>query len=889
MKTHQPPKLPLKLFRFYCSGERMEELEGDLYEVYQDRITEKGTRFAGLFYWWLVIRSFRPYALKRTKMDTRGQFFSLATLQHNLKMAWRNMVRRKTTTAINIVGLAIGIAGFVAIYNLVNFELSFNKHFSDRDRIYRVYSQFSGTFSGTNPAVATGIPDFIEENNAILEEAVRLYTNPAKSQTINEEGQIKDFEWNGRICLVSSSYFRVFDQYSWLAGSPSVLDEPFKVILEKREAEKYFGNTAPLDMVGRRITYQDSLEMEVAGIVALHSKTTDFNFTEFMSFSTIDKSWLKEKFELGVWNNTNSSTQFFVKLQPEVTEEQKLAMLEKVDEEVLSYEDDPDIWKTNIRLQPLAEMHYDGNIGLFDHSGSPANLTTLKVLLGIAFALLLIAVFNFINLETAQAVNKSKEVGLRKSLGVSRKALIVRFITESTLVAFIAAIFALPLSHFGLKYFGELLPEEFALNFGSFSFWASLLLLVLITGVLSGFYPAVVASSFSPIQALKSNLRFSSGKSNPQLLRKVLISAQFVFAQVLIICTMTVLMQISYVLNKDMGFQDEGVVYFYTPHYESTDKAKLLMNEISTLPEIKQLSLHNSPPARNGWSTSTMKYYDQDSTEYVKSVHQKTGDESYLDLYQIKIIAGRNIRKDAIPEETLINEAYAAYLGFEDPANAVGIEVGNGDTRYRVVGIMNDFHFQSLRYDIEPLMYRYQEDYSRCIGMSVNTAQMPVLIDKLTDHWSEFYPDRPLEVLFMDETIENFYKEEKRTSRMAGIATGIAILISALGLFGLISYTVVQKSKEIGVRKVLGASILHIGSVLTREFLILLVISFLITLPIAYYFIRNWLEGYSYQTEIQWWVYASGGLIAGVVAILSVGIKVWKASSANPVESLRYE
>lgn len=823
-------------------------------------------------------------------MKNKGSLLSIATLAHNLKIAWRNIIRRKTTTGINVIGLAIGIGGFVAIYSLVSYELSFNKHLPDRDKIYRVYTEFGGAFSGTNPAVATPVPDYLEENASIIKSLARIYTYHTRVDAEDLEGEKRNFGQNSKIAFVDNQYFEVINQYEWLAGTPEIsLKEPNQVVLTQDQGEKYFGEIPALDMVGRKVTYSDSLHTTVSGIVSLKSSRTDFDFTDLISFSTIYTTWVEDQFPKGEWTSVNSSWQLFFKLHDKVTEPQVEEMLANLNEEMASHESDQSTWHTEMNLQSVNDIHYDQNVGLFDHSRSTTNLKILNILLGVAIALLIIAIFNFINLETAQAMNKSKEVGLRKSMGISKSSLVGRFLTESILITSLAAVVSLPLSYYGVTFFSEFVPEGFAIEWDNPLFWLYLIALVLTVGVLAGVYPAFIASSYSPVQALKSTIKFSSKSGSSQTIRKVLITSQFVFSQLLVICTIAIVWQISYMLDKEMGFKDEGVIYFRTPRFETTEKQEVLMNEMQSLPQIQSMSRHQNPPARNGWSTSTMKYYDKDSTESIESVHQKKGDLNYFNVYQLELLAGRNIRQTEGKLETVINETYAKVLGFEKPDEAIGAIVSNGERKYEVVGILKDFHFQSLHMAIEPLMYTYDDSYSRCIGLSLSVDDLQPTINKLTDIWNNVYPDDPLEIQFMDQTVASFYETEKRTSKVAGTATIVAILISCLGLFGLISYNILQKSKEVGIRKVLGASIFNISTILSREFLLLILLALFISIPVAYYFINIWMEDFSYKTTISWWIYGLGGFISIAIALLSIGLKIWRASEANPIDSLRYE
>ncbi len=342
MIMNQPPKLPLRFFRFFCSEERLEELEGDLFEVYNDFIEEKGTRFSSIFYWWIVFRSFRSYALKRTKMKNKESLLSITFLQHNLKIAWRNIVKSKTTSAINIIGLAIGIGGFVGIYSLISYELSFNKQIPERELIYRVYAKFGGAFNGSNPGTATSIPIYLAENASEIDVISHFHTFSAKVK-VQEEGKAELFERNLGIAIVDENYFKIIDQYEWLTGSPETsLRDPEKLVLTRKQGEKYFGKIAPQEMMGRMVTYQDSLEVTVAGIVELKADRTDFRFSEFISFKSTETTWLKDRFTPNDWTSINSQWQTFIKVPTSITTDQLEAMMDRLNEETLKHEEDPD-------------------------------------------------------------------------------------------------------------------------------------------------------------------------------------------------------------------------------------------------------------------------------------------------------------------------------------------------------------------------------------------------------------------------------------------------------------------------------------------------------------------------------------------------------------------
>lgn len=885
MSSKQPPKLPLRIFRFYCSEERIEELEGDLYEVFNEFVENRGGRFSSLFYWWLVLRTFQSYALKRTKMKNSRINTSVTFLRHNLVIAWRNLLKNKTTATINVLGLAIGVGTFLAILSIVRYEFSFNTQIPEKDNIYRIYTSFSGSFTSLNHGVSRPIGPYVKDNFSGIDAISYFHTYSAKVE-VPDGDEKKDFERQSKLIIVGDSYFEVVNQYQWLAGnSENALSEPFKVVLTSDQARKYFGNEDWLDMINRTIYYRDSLKVSVSGIVKQPNYNTDFDFTDFISYPTIESSWLKDQFNgSDEWGNTNSSSQVWIKTTKNTREADIMLQLEDLDKHVVEQTDDVD-WVQSYQLQHLSDVHFNPEMGIFDNGRSAAHLPTLTILGVVALAILLIAIFNFVNLETAQSTTKSKEVGVRKVLGSPKHQLVSRFLTESMLISFFAVTLAIPLAHYAFIYFEEFIPEGVALEYTNPVFWVVIVGLMLIVGFIAGIYPSLVISSFRPVRALSPGA--NSNNPGGSFIRKALILFQFLFSQLLIVGTIAIAWQISFMLDKDLGFKEDGVLYFYTPYYEQYSKSALIKNYLDELPEVRDYAMQVSPPAQRGYSTSTVKYYS-DSVEVVTSAHQKSGDTTYLRFYDIELLAGRNLLPNDTLPELLINETFMRDLGFADPREAVGTTFEFNSKDHTVVGIVEDFHFRSLHHPIEPLLYRYQEE-SRCFAIKVKGEQIEQTIDKLTDKWSEIYPEYPLTVYFMDETIEQFYKTERQASKLASTATGIAILISCLGLFGLISFTIVQKSKELGIRKVLGASILQIGTILSKEFILLILVAFLVSTPISYYIISQWMEDFAYQSEISWWIYVLGGLVSVAIALASIGAKVWKASGANPIESLRYE
>ncbi len=813
---------------------------------------------------------------------------SFMFLRHNLRITWRNLWKNKTTTAINVLGLAIGIGSFLAICSIVTYELSFDRHIPDQDRVFRVTTEFKGVFKGTNRGGSTAMPEYLRASAPQIEVLSLFHNWGAKVKIPKVDQAIVKLDRTADIVFADSAYFEVIDQYEWIAGSAnSSLKAPFNVVLTSERSRIYFPGTAFRDMIGRKIIYQDSLEVNVSGIVRRSDATSDFIFTDFISIGTIEKSWLKEKFRKNDWLSVSSSDQTFIRVHPETSNEELEAMMSTLNEEAAS-RDQSKNWVTSYNLQSLSDIHFNTLLNIFDNRSSAAHLPSLRILLAVSFALLVIAIFNFINLETAQATSKSREVGLRKVMGSTKKALLGRFLTESFLISFLAIFIAIPIAYWGLIYFKDFVPEGVSLEFDHLAFWLFLVGLVFGVGLLAGLYPSFVISSFSPIQTLKSKALVTNKGQKGTLTRKLLISFQFVFSQLLIVSTLAVVFQISFMLEKDLGFEKENIVNMEIPWYESPEKEELLYNELQGLACVSTVSRLQRPPASTGYSTSTMEF-KKDTSTINASVHRKWGDENYIQLYGIELLAGRNVKKNEAVQESLINETYCKQLGFQHPSEALGATLTNGEEKYEVVGVVKDFHFQALRHNIEAIMINHTEGGDGNVGMKITAHDLQKTIDELSAVWESIYPESPMELTFMDETIERFYKTERQTSKLASTATLIAIFISSLGLFGLISYVISSRTKEVGIRKVLGATVMQIGAIISKEFVFLIGISFLLATPMAYYFINEWINAFAYRVTISWWIYLVGGVGSLLIALITVGTRVWKAAIANPVDSLRYE
>jgi putative ABC transport system permease protein len=808
-----------------------------------------------------------------------------------LVFALRNLRKNKLLAAINVLGLTIGISACLVIFLIVSYELSFNKGIADGERIYRIYTRFSGVFTGLNRGVSTGVASGIKETISGIESSTSFFTMNGKVFIVKPNVEPTLVEGESRCIMAGPEFFDVFTNNEWIIGNPTQsLSDPNKVVLTESRAKLIFGNLSPAEIIGKQLIYRDSIEVAVSGILKDSKENSDFNFTDILSLKTNETlSEDNRVFHPNDWGSTNSSSQFFVKLSKGTTASDIEKQMPKVVAQYKEREKDSD-WTTSYPLQALADIHFNTEIGIMDSSRSVSEKSTFQVMSIIAMLLLAIAVINFVNLETAQASKRAKEVGVRKVLGSSRVTLIGHFMIESFILTFCAVLCSLLLSYFSIIWFSEFIPKGVDVDLTNPVVQIFLVGCLIGVSLLAGIYPAFVLSSFQPALALKNQAFANSSTTRSSFIRKALTVFQFSFSQLLIIATIAIGMQIHYMLNKDLGFRSDAVITFWTPWKEPAKKRQVLKNELERLTSIDVLSTHSSPPSSSGSSSTTMEF--NNGKEVLKhNVYIKNGDPNYLELYKLTLVAGSNITAGDSGKQYIINETYAKLLGFENPVEVIGKTVHEDKV---IVGVAKDFHTKSLRTQIEPLAIYNEPENQFMFGVRFNSHgknmdDLKAEIGQIEKVWEKIYPDTKFAYTFVDETIRRFYETEQRTSRLARTATIIAIIISCLGLFGLSSFTVIQRTKEIGIRKVLGATVNSILFLLTKDFVVLVMVAFVIAGPLAFYFIEDWLTKYAYRMDISWWLFAIAGLASVITAFLTVSFRTVKAAKADPVKSLRYE
>lgn len=825
--------------------------------------------------------------------------------RNHLAVAYRNLVKRKAGTVINVAGLSIGIAACLLIYIVTASELSFDRFHPDRERIYRVVADMNNPAYGQFYRSQVPYPAALALRDQF--KGVETVTNfTSYTAKVSIPGSAKRFagSYPSDIILADPDYFRIFPR-QWLAGdAATALVRPFSVVLTEAKARSYFGDLPANELIGREVVYDDSLRLTVSGIVKDWNKNTDLIFRDFISYSTIHVSFLKDIQDIGPaslpneWS-WNDHSQVYLKLAKGVSPERIHAEMKQMFRDQLSGNKG---WEVRMYLQPLSDIHF--NATFTDFYGGRANLPTLYGLMGIAAFILLLAVVNFVNLSTAQSLQRAREIGVRKVLGSSRANLVFQFLTETFVLTLLAVMLSVLIAKIVMERLPTFFPEGTAFHvFAPYT----LLFLAGITGgatLLAGFYPARVLSSWRPAITLKGYTRSATGHRN--YLRKGLIVFQFTISLFFIIGALVVGSQLRYLLGKDLGFKKDSIVNIATGSNYSTDKRNVLAEKIRHIAGVRMASVSIETPMIDWLRGGDIKRLDNGAK--VQS-SERVADEYYVPLYGLTLVAGRNFQPphddttgfitSKIPygytfrvkqAEFLINQTCARQLGFADPAAALGHMVDIGLVRGPVVGILKDFHERSLFTPIGPVyIYGSKNPLWGEINVSLNRGALQQTLAGIERCWKEVYPSEPFAYTFLDKDIERFYAKEEQTRQVVNAATLLAIFISCIGLFGLIRLTAEQRTKEIGIRKVLGASAPAIVLLLSSDFIKLVLLAVVVASPLAWYLGHRWLENFAYRIDIRWWMFVLSGALALAMAGVTVGVQALRAAGANPVDSLRAE
>lgn len=803
-------------------------------------------------------------------------------IKNHFKVAFRNLIRRKSYVLINIGGLALGIAVCFMIFIITQFESSFDDYHEKKDQVYRVLTEYHHAepeiFYGSG--VPYPLPLELKNSFPELEKVSAIYSDGNDQILVQDENgnPVKKFKEANGVFLAEPELFDILD-YEWLAGIPASLKDLNNVVLTKETAEKYFNNWE--NAIDRTIKWNNKEVLTVTGVLGMVPVNTDLQFKAIISYGTGYTTNFKNSDN---WNGTNGRFGCFVLLPPNVSESDINARLK-----VLSKEKKTGVNRDIQVLQSLDMIHYDARTG--NYSGKTISQKLINVLWVIGIFILLIACINFINLSTAQAVNRSKEIGVRKVIGGTRTQLKAQFLIETLLIVIASVCIASLIVFVSLPLMAKLLDLPLAIApVLDIKILALTIVIIVLVTFLAGFYPSIVLSKFNPISALKNQGKV--GKNEGVTLRRGLVIFQFAIAQVLIFGTLILVKQMDYFTNQSMGYNKETVVNVLMPT-DSMSKGKIdyLSNTLLTLNGVENVSFSSNTPTEYRTDNWTRFVFDNEAEETDFYSIRKGIDHEYLETYGLSLVAGRNVKKPSEATEILVNEDLMKRLGIVDPNEILNRQasLAGGRITGEIVGVIKDYHSSTFKDGMSSIIMVNRKSWFGLAGIKLATTNISNTIANIEKTWDANFPNYAFDYQFLDSKIANFYAEEKKLSQMYKLFAIIAVLLSCLGLYGLASFMVNQRTKEAGIRKVLGATVTNIVYLFSKEFIVLITIAFLIAAPTAWYFMGQWLEEYTYHIDITWLIFVLGGMGALVIALSTVSFQAMKAAQSNPVDSLRTE
>ncbi|HSZ32660.1 MAG TPA: ABC transporter permease [Puia sp.] len=792
-------------------------------------------------------------------------------LKNYFKIAFRNLWRHRVFSLINILGLTVGLTACFLIFLYVRFELSYDKFHSKGDRIYRIICDIKtptetmkpgGPSWAVGPHLMGGFPE--------VEAAVRTTDDELLVRKGNVKFQEKNSLW------ADSSFFEMFD-FKLIKGNPhTALNEPLSIVFSESAVKKYFGDKDP---VGQTVLLTgDGFTAKITGVMKDIPENSMIKADMIVSMNTLTR-----KLNPGLndqWGNYGNRTYVLLKpgTNPVFFQKQIPAFLEKMNgTEMKQLNMYPTLM---LEKFPEAYLHSERNDS---NSGSIKNVYIFSI---VAAFILLIACFNFVNLTTARSAERAKEVGIRKVVGAGRQQLTWQFIGESVLICVIAFLLTLGIAAILLPSFNILAGKTLANGiFENMRFIGLLFLASLGIGLLAGLYPALVLSSFKPIMVLKG--RFTTGTKGI-LLRKGLVISQFTISIALIISTIIVFLQMQFMRSQDLGFSKDQEMVINSNGDPARDA---FMHAVQGLPNVKSVSMSSSVPG-GGNMGAYSKIQNAKGDMQIANLDLYFVDFDYLKQYDMKMVAGRMFSRDFMTDTTtamVLNESAAKLFGYRTPQEAVGRDFNQWGRQGKIIGIVKDFHFKSLQTEIKPLSMRIEPNGCSLISVKVSQNNLPTTISAIENKWNTLIPARPFSYFFLDEHFDEQYRSEQRFGKLFLNFSILAIIISCLGLLGLASYSTMQRTREIGIRKVLGATVSNIVNLLSKDFLKLVIVAIVIASPIAWFAMHKWLQDFAYRIPISWWVFAVAAVAAALIAVLTVSFQAIKAAVSNPVISLRSE
>jgi len=872
MNNH-PPQLPLRFFRWFCHPDCQEDIEGDLTERFEKRVEEKGAFAAKVFFALEVLKLLRPDIVRPMEGAQRLNHYGM--LKNHIKITLRYLKSHKAFTFINLIGLTTGILVCFFALLFVEFELSYDKYHENSEQIYRLVTDVQ-TPNGPRlessslpmaPAVAANFPEVASYARVFLDYMI-VQSDP---ETFMRED----------LAYADASVFSVFTLPLVASNSATVLDAPYDAVLSETAATKYFGTT---DCLGKQLTLDGSTNVYVVGVMKDMPYNSHLRTDIFLSMKLLTEVWnpgMKDN-----WNAFGTYTYLLLKNKPPIASfnrELTDFVAGKVDKEQAAY---------HMSVEPLTDLYLRAEArGFRTGSSVTGSINNVYILAIVALLVLSIAGFNFVNLSTALSLNRAKEISVRKVLGAAKRQLLFQFLADAVFLSLVAFAFALVLFVLLSPFFNQLVGKPISTNiFNHIEFVGSLLALAVGVGLLSGIYPAFFLSGFDPVSGLKGKVKVGS---HGHSIRKSLVVSQFFFSVMLIASTLGVYRQLQFMQNKDLGYSREQklVLDFYMDK-NIKENEKMVKQEILAIPGVTAVSMSSCVPG------NTCRRYnflvpgaDGTITSFVSDLYRV--DYDFIDQYEMQIVAGRAFQQELqsdIRKAIILNETAVRILGYADPAEVIGKPFDQKNWwKGTVIGVVKDFHFKSLKEKIEPLALQIDPSRFMFLTLDVSGSNMHDIVDKLEDKWADFGPKRPFSYSFADQAYQAQYQSEDRFGKLILIFASVALLLSVLGLLGLSALDTQQRAKEIGIRKILGASPANLLGLLSKDFLLLVLIASALAVPVTCFGLSSWLEGFAYRIDVAWWLFAIAISVVVVLSIVIIASQVLKAALANPIHALRDE
>jgi len=877
MKKPQPPHWANRLLEIFCAPHLLEEVQGDLEERFQRRTALFGERVARRQYAAEVLSFLRPFALKRRPDEFQNPLYKPTMLRNYFTTALRNLWRDRTTSAISIVGLSVGLGSGILIFLLFSFLFSFDRYHAKAHRTYWVVTDIRHENVVPTDAVPRPLGEVLRRDYPFVETAARVELAFGRTLGVpdGKKGFSRKFEESRNVCFAEPQFFNVFD-VEWAQGDPNAaLSAPNAVVLSERYAKKYFDEVNP---IGRILRLDNRTNLTVTGIVKNLPSNTKLHFDVFISYASLP-GVLGNPLLMQRWEGP--STLCFVALREGAPLERLASVLTGIGKKYLSAEDARHF---EFHALPLSELNHNPRYG------GRAPLPILYALILVGLFLIAAACINFINIATARALKRAKEVGVRKAMGSTRWQLVGQFLLETTLVMLAAVALALLLVELNLPRLNQALAmlnadlSVFQLFRPDSLGWFGGLVLGVI--LLAGLYPALVMARFRPAVALRGHLtaRQVGGTS----VRRGLVGVQFFITQLFVLVALVMTAQVRHMQEADLGFRKEAIL---TVPVTTPDplKQQTLRERLRQVPGVEAVALGADPPAAFQRGPVPFTFEDRRNPEKFPTT-VKVGDDQYVPLFGLNLVAGRNFRSnDSTRREALINQTMLRQLGLRAPAQVLGKRIRLWDAERTIVGVVADFHLGDWQAGIQPVTLLNQTSENHMAALKLAPFNLPATLKAVERVWNGQFPDRVFRASFLDDQVREFYLTEQILLGLIQVFSVIAILIGCLGLYGLVAFMAEVKKGEIGVRKVLGAGLNELLWLFGREFGKLAVLGFLVAAPLGWFLMNGWLQRYASHVSLGWWVFAATFALTVAVTLLTVSYESLKAVFTSPAKSLRSE